>query len=145
MARFYGKNEIDAERARKRLDWLIEKKKEFILTEKRKPASGRQNRYLHVLFSFAGLHIGLTKEYTKQQLFKQHLCPEFFEVEIDGRKYYRSITDPIFTTKYMAEAITTFINRFYQETGHQLPFPDQEDFINECERHVERFGNKVWT
>ena len=83
---FNASNEFDIQRAKERLEYLIEKKKTFEITEKKPKRTYSQNNYIHLLFAWFALEYGETPEYVKQEMFKKIVNPQIFRTEYANRK-----------------------------------------------------------
>jgi len=127
--------EFQAERARKRLEQLIENGKVFELTELRTPRNNQQNRYLHLVLALVAFELGERLEFIKQYYFKEHINSEIFIIEkevpkIGKVRYLRSTAD--LDSKEMAISINRFRDWASQEHGIYIPSPDEykyNDFI----------------
>lgn len=126
---------IDVQNARTKLEWLIDNKKLFELTQKRERRSVSQNSYLHLIFSWFAMQTGYTIEEVKQEIFKKHVNKElFYNGEKDGIVIvgkWRSTAS--LDTKEMTMAIDRFRDFSIKEAGIYLPEPNDMAMLQEIE------------
>lgn len=131
-------NDLDKQRFKQRCNFLYTMGKVVVLTEKRRPKSPNQNRYIHLIMGWVGFELGYTTEQVKQDILKRIVCREIFVVQKNGFEVCRSFAD-----LDMAET-TTVIDRFRnfasQELGIYLPEPGEEAMIRDMERELSRKG-----
>lgn len=145
---FNASNEFDIQRAKERLDYLIEKKKTFEITEKKPKRTYSQNNYIHLLFAWFALEYGETPEYVKQEIFKKLVNPQIFLTEYvnyktgEVRAAWRSTAD--LNTKEMTTAIDNFRDYASKEAGIYLPTPDDLNSLNEIERQVNNLQGRYY-
>lgn len=143
---YNAKIEFDCIRAKERLDWLIQNKKMFELTQKRPVVSLSQNNYLHLIIGWFAVEYGDTLEYCKQEIFKRQVNPTIFKTEFINRKTgeirdsWKSIND--LDSAEMTTAIERFRNYSSKEFGLYLPQPNEEEFLAEISKQMENF--KEW-
>ncbi|MGV4405293.1 hypothetical protein ACQ1PF_09685 [Ornithobacterium rhinotracheale] len=138
---YNAENRLDTERAKQRLDWLIENKKSFELTEKKPKRSISQNSYLHLILGWFAVETGYTLEEVKQEIFKKHVNAEiFYDGEFEGKvkavSRWRSSAN--LDSKEMTIAIDRFRNFASAELGIYLPEPSDIMLINEMQRELSR-------
>lgn len=142
MALYDSNNELDVQKARERLEWLIKNKKRFELTQKRKTRTMAQNRYLHVALSFYALELGYQLEEFKQFQFKQQIAKPIFEYEVVNKltgeitKSYKSTT--VLDTKEMTDAIDMLRNHASMVNGVYIPAPEDRGLVEQMEYEVNR-------
>jgi len=109
----------EAERLRKRVDWLIVKGKSVDIKEWRKSRSLDQNAYFHVIAKIWGDELGYTLEESKT-LIKRELG---YYYEKNGQKFLESTVN--MDTKRMAELTDKFRAWSSAEFGIYLPYPEE--------------------
>ncbi len=124
---------IDRQRAQKRFDELMDERTKIELKKKQK-RSLRQNNYLYLLIGFFALETGYTKIESKT-IYKEQ-SPEIYEYEKDGHKFIRSSAN--LTTTEMAITIDKFRNYSSSEAGLYLPEANEQAFLDEIEREIEK-------
>ena len=138
--------EIDVQNAMTRIKWLIENKKLFELTQKREKRSIAQNSYLHLIFSWFGVHTGYELQEVKQDIFKKVVNPElFYDGEKDGVvkiQRWRSTAD--LNTKEMTLAIDRFRDFSSRELGIYLPEPKDMAMLQEIEIEISKYSSKQY-
>ena len=141
---FDPNNEIDRIKAKQRFDYLIDKGKQFELTEKRKRRSISQNSYLHLILSYFAHEYGETLDYVKRYFFKNVCNKDLFLTEYvntktgEIRKDWRSSAD--LDTKEMTTAIDSFIMYANKDAGIFLPSPSDLVNINLLEIEMSRYA-----
>lgn len=141
MAFYNGSKSIDQQRAKERLNYLIEKEKIFELTEKKKTRSISQNSYLHLILSYWAIDYGETLEYVKLEHFKKLVNPDIFKTERVNRKTgeireaWKSSAE--LNTKEMTTAIDRFLIYASKEAGVYLPQPSDLNYIDEIKIIIE--------
>ncbi|WP_417444609.1 hypothetical protein [Joostella sp.] len=142
---YNAKIQPEAEKAKERLNWLIEKEKTFELTVKNPKRSIPQNSYVHLLFSWFGLHFGYTLEEVKQEIYKKHVNAGLFYVEqVEGVvsiERWRSTAD--LNTAETTLAIDRFRD-FSAQQGLYLPTPDDLVSLREIEREISKQTSKQY-
>ena len=140
-----AKKEFDVERARTRLEKLIENKSKFELTEKKPVRSVSQNAYLHLIIGWFAIEYGETIEYVKRMMFKKLVNPKIFIFERENtktkekRKELRSSAD--LDSAEMTTAIDRFRDYSSKEFGVYLPEAGEMDFLNEIKTQIENNKN----
>jgi hypothetical protein len=109
----------EAERLRKRVDWLIEKGKLVELKEARKSRSLDQNAYFHKIVSIWAEDIGYTIDEAKTVI-KRELG---YYYEKNGNKFL--ISTATMDSKTMSELIEKFIIWAGAEFGIYLPSSEE--------------------
>ena len=136
---------FDIERARTRLEKLIENKSKFELTEKKPVRSVSQNAYLHLIIGWFAIEYGETIEYVKRMMFKKLVNPKIFIFERENkktgekRKELRSSAD--LDSREMTTAIDRFRDYSSKEFGVYLPEAGEMDFLNEIKTQIENNKN----
>ena len=136
---------FDIERARTRLEKLIENKSKFELTEKKPVRSVSQNAYLHMIIGWFAIEYGETIEYVKRMMFKKLVNPKIFIFERENkktgekRKELRSSAD--LDSREMTTAIDRFRDYSSKEFGVYLPEAGEMDFLNEIKTQIENNKN----
>lgn len=140
---FDAKKELDKKRAIERIKYFIQKGKMFELKEKKELRSLRQNRYMHLIFSWYALEYGETAEYVKQEVFKKQVNKDIFLTEYANRQTgeirtaWKSTKD--LDTGQMTTAIDRFRNYASKELGIYLPEPHETALMREIENQVENY------
>ncbi len=140
-----AKKQFDIERARTRLEKLIENKSKFELTEKKPVRSVSQNAYLHLIIGWFAIEYGETIEYVKRMMFKKLVNPKIFIFERENkktgekRKELRSSAD--LDSREMTTAIDRFRDYSSKEFGVYLPEAGEMDFLNEIKTQIENNKN----
>jgi hypothetical protein len=140
-----AKKEFDVERARTRLEKLIENKSKFELTEKKPVRSVSQNAYLHLIIGWFAIEYGETIDYVKRMIFKKLVNPKIFIFERENtktkekRKELRSSAD--LDSAEMTTAIDRFRDYSSKEFGVYLPEAGEMDFLNEIKTQIENNKN----
>lgn len=131
--------DIDKQRAKEKLNYLIENGKTFELTEKKKTRSVSQNSYLHLLFSWFALETGYTAEEVKQEIFKKIVNPNTFYDGEYGQlvkvERWRSTAD--LNTEEMNLCIDRFRDYSSKEAGIYLPEPHDLSVLDEIKLQIE--------
>ena len=134
-------NPYEAQNAREHFERLL-KNGEKVEIKRRSPRrSLAQNRYEHLIMGFFGCEYGLSIEEVKVDIFKRQCNRDIFERETvnkSGRRitYLRSSAD--LTTAETTLAIERFRNWSASVAGIYLPAPNEEQFLEYCEREIER-------
>jgi hypothetical protein len=135
---------FDLKRFQTRCVNLIEKGARVELIEK-KPVSGQQRKYLHLIFSWFALEYGETKEYVKQIIFKRWVNKDLFKTERANKKT-GEIREDWKSTEYINFSdMTTAIDRFRNWSGKQgiyLPRPNESNYLEDIEYQIQK--NKQW-
>jgi len=135
--------ELDQQRAKERLEWLIKKGKRFELKEKRERRSLSQNNYLHLILSWYAIEYGETLEYVKQEVFKKQVNKAIFQTEHINKKTGEIRVDWRSTSELNTAELTTAIDRFRdyssKEAGIYLPEPKDLAMLNQIETEIEKF------
>lgn len=132
-----GTKQLDQNRAKERLIWLIKKGKQFEIKEKRKRRSLSQNNYLHLIISWYAVEYGETADYIKTEVFKKQLNRDLFLSEFinkktgEVRERWKSTSE--LNTLEMTTAIDRFRNYSSKEAGIYLPKPSDLALINSME------------
>lgn len=139
--------ELDKNRAKERLEWLIKKGKRFEIKEKREKRSISQNSYLHLILSWYAIEYGETLEYVKQEVFKKQVNQIIFKTEHINKKTgeirddWRSTSE--LNTKEMTTAIDRFRNYSSKEAGIYLPEPKDMAMLNHIEAEIEKYKTYI--
>lgn len=140
----FGK-QFDIERAKKRLDSLIERRAVVDITDKSR-FTVSQNSYLHVCIGIVALETGVTLEYAKQKYFKRIVNREMF--------YIGKFTDPVTgeeagkwrsTASLTKEEMTLALDRWRDWAARQgwyIPTPEEHAAILQAKIEMEK--NKRW-
>ena len=124
---------IDRGRAEKRFVQLMGEAVKIELKKKVK-RSLNQNSYLHVIIGFFALETGYTRVEAKQ-IYKE-CTPQVYEYKKDGKKFIRSSAE--LSTSEMSITINRFRDYSSSEAGVYLPSADEKEFLEECEREIQR-------
>jgi hypothetical protein len=128
---------IDIQRAKERLNYLIDKKKPFELTAKKVSKTYPQLKYAHLIMGWFALEYGETLEYIKLEYFKKLVNKEIFEFEFTNRKTgevrieYKSCAN--ISKDELRLAITRFRNYASKEAGIYLPSSEDLAFLQQIE------------
>ena len=118
---FYDLRKVyDINRAKKKLDTLIESRKVIELKEKRKKRTISQNAYMHVLFSIFGNETGYTASEAKTLLKRE--CKSLMIYEKKGEKFLRGTSD---LSKEEGQIFIDWVINFAGMQGIHLPTPDE--------------------
>lgn len=136
MTWFKGNSKIDHQKAKDYLNKIIASGCDFEIKKKLNKRTYSQNNYLHLIFSYFGLQTGYTPEEVKQIIFKQIVCPEYFD---DGERNvfgvfqqkWRSTAD--LNIKEMSICTERFLDWSAHEAGIRLPEPSDLAFLREIE------------
>lgn len=132
-------NEMDRIRFRRRAEELEGGRKVVELTDRSKRTSA-QNAYLHLILGYFAMETGYTLDFVKREYFKRLVNGEMFRKEVEGRwgkvEDLRSSRD--LSTEEMSAAIDRFRNWSSQEAGIYLPAPNEEDFLRDIEKELNR-------
>lgn len=129
---YNGSIDLDIQRARTRLEYLISKGKVFELkaVEKR---SRKQNSYLHLILGWFACEYHDTLEYVKENYYKR-LCNKdlFISIEDDPfcGKVERVRSSSELTTEEMTLSIERFRNWSSAEAGIYLPSSDEQGLLD---------------
>mgnify|MGYP003638903080 FL=1 len=137
--------QFDIERARTRLEKLIENKCKFELTEKKPVRSVSQNAYLHLIIGWFAIEYGETIDYVKRMMFKKLVNPEIFIFEREntktGEKRKELRSTATLDSREMTNAIDRFRDYSSKEFGVYLPEAGEIDFLNEIKTQIENNKN----
>ena len=140
-----AKKEFDVERARTRLEKLIENKSKFELTEKKPVRSVSQNAYLHLIIGWFAIEYGETIDYVKRMIFKKLVNPKIFIFERENKKTGEKRKELRSSADLDSAEMTTAIDRFRdyssKEFGVYLPEAGEIDFLNEIKTQIENNKN----
>lgn len=137
-------NQIQAERAKKRFQSLLDGKKVIELKVK-DYRSLSQNNYLHLLFGYVSIETGLDIEYIKQVYYKVHVNSDIYVYEqtnkLTGETVSLIKSSSDISTQDMTLSIERFRNFASVEMELYLPAPNEDEFLKhiavEVERHKE--------
>ncbi len=138
---YNGEKQLDANRAKERLNWLITKGKRFELKEKRAKRTSSQNNYLHLILSWYALEMGESLEYVKQEIFKKMINADIFRYErinrVTGevRDDFKSTSE--LNTKQMTTCIDRFRNHSSKDLGIYLPEPHDMALLDQMQNEIE--------
>jgi hypothetical protein len=136
---FDPKKELDKKRAVDRINHFIAKGKVFELTEKKEKRTIRQNRYMHLIFSWFALETGYTEEEVKQEIFKKIVNANLFYEGEHGQlvkiERWRSTSD--LDTGELTVAIDRFRNYASKEAGIYLPEPKDLPLLRDIEIEIQ--------
>ena len=134
-------NPYDCERAKTRLQSLIDKHSPSVELTERKQRSDPQNRYLHVCIGIVAMETGNTMDYVKRYYFKANYNADLF---VTGR-YDTRLQQNVRTLKssrdLSTEDMTTAIERFRNwaaTEGWYIPTPEEEYMIRQAEIEINR-------
>lgn len=138
--------QIDIQNAKTKLQWLIDNRKVFELTQKREKRTVSQNSYLHLILAYFGLQTGYTLQEVKQDIFKKVINQDLF---YDGEKtgivsiqQWRSTSD--LNTKEMTLAINKFRDFASKEAGIYLPEPKDLAILQDIEIELSKQSSKQY-
>ena len=135
-------NQLDAQSARARLEFLIGKGSFIELAEKKPRRSLKQNSYLYLCLNYLASQLGESPDYVKRYYYKYHCNKDIFlRSKIDkitGEKttYLRSSAE--LDSKEMTDSIERFRNFAMLEAGIYIPSPDEPDNIMQMQIEIER-------
>lgn len=116
---------------------LREKRAKVDFTEKRGGRTPNQNNYLHLILAFYGLEVGYSLQEMKDIL-KRDICPDVFEYDKGGHKFYRSTAS--LDTMEMAKAIHQ-LKHHAAIHGCKLPDAENEQHVDYCRNQLEIYEN----
>ena len=119
------------------LEFLCTKETRVEIRELRKRRSTEQNRYLHLILGWFGIHFGYTLNEAKE-IFKQ-INSEIFVNSKNNRNFVKSSAD--LNTKEMTDSIEKFRN-MSAEQGCYLAAPNEQGLLDSIENEMER--NKMY-
>jgi hypothetical protein len=133
---YNAKSQFEANKARKRLEQLIERGKPFELTDITK-RSNSQNSYVHLCLGILALELGYTLEYVKLNIWKMTWLRDMFYIDEVNKKtgeiYKRVRSSAELSKEEMSKAIEVLLEKASSECGVVLPNPNdqsyQDDFI----------------
>ncbi len=131
----------DCERAKARLQSLIDKQAQRIEITERRQRTDPQNRYLHVCIGIVAMETGNTLEYAKQQYFKLLVNPDIFIEEHYDKVIGKTTRHLISSASVSKEDMTTAITRFRNwasRLGLYIPSPEEEYMIRQAEAAIQR-------
>ena len=138
-------NDEDVKRFLVRVNYLIDKKKNVEITEKREKRTLSQNNYLHLILSWFSLESGCNLEYTKTEYFKKLCNPDIFLYEKEDKYVGKVInikSSSEIDTKEISEAIKKFRNWASNEAGIYLPEPNEGKFLEMIQNEINK--NRQW-
>lgn len=124
-----------AKQARVQFEYLIDKGANIELTEKRKVRTLNQNRYLHLILTAWGGHLGYTLAEMKQKV-KRRL-PAMFEYEKNGEEFKRGTSD--LNTREMTDLIDWIRATSEFENGYYIPAPNETELLQSLQNEAERY------
>lgn len=131
--------EVDIQRAKTRLDHLINKKSTSVeLTEKR---TNKQNSYLHLILGWFAIEHRDTMRYIKENYFKKLCNPDIFVIERTDKylgKTFELKSSSDITTEEMRIAIDRFRNWSASEAGIYLPEANEDQFLKHIDEEMKR-------
>lgn len=136
----------DVKAAYNYLENLEEHQVRVEITKKSPIRSLAQNRYEHLIMGFFGCEYGLSLDEVKVDIFKRLCNRDIFERERINKKgksvkYLRSTAE--LTTAETTLAIERFRNWASMEAGIYLPAPNETQFLEFCQREIERYKEYV--
>lgn len=136
---------LQREQAIERFKYLVKAKKRIQILDKKPKRTIKQNRYLHLILGWFGLHFGYSLEEVKQEIFKKHVNPEIFYlgdkagvVTIDHWKSTSACDTGELTT-----AIERFRN-FSNEHDLYLAAPNELAELQHYENELSKHESKVY-
>ena len=140
--KFDLKKKTEQDRFNRRCKTAIEKGWFVDLTNKTK-GTPSMNSYFHLICAYFGTQTGYTKEYVKQTIVKQIVCPDVFNVEkvnkMRGGEMYRVIESwADIGHEKQNHVINKFINWSWETAEIRLPNPDDLQYIREIQIEVDR-------
>ena len=138
--RFDLSKPLNQHQARAQLEHLIKKGAKVELTEKRKPKTYSQIKYIHVCIEAWGRFKGY-RPHEMKQVIKQYVMPDIFAYQRNGITLYRSMSDnDWFTTKVANVVIDRMREASITEDGYYLPAPHEEELLAQMANEAERYG-----
>lgn len=134
-------NPYDCERARMRLQSLIDKHAPSVELTERKQRSAPQNRYLHVCIGIVAMETGNTLDYCKRNYFKVHCNADLFVIDKYDEHMRRATRTLKSSRDLSTEEMTTAINRFRNwaaTEGWYIPSPEEEYMIRQAEAEINK-------
>jgi hypothetical protein len=134
--RYDLQKQLDQKQALAQLQHLISKGAKIELTEKRKQRTYKQNRYLHVILTSWGLHLGYDLG-RNEDIIKIDLSPSIFKYEKNGRNILQVHRD--LDTKQMTIVVDKIRKTAQDETGFYIPEPHETELLQQMENDSERY------
>lgn len=134
-------NPYDCERAKTRLQSLIDKHSPSVELTERKQRSGPQNRYLHVCIGIVAMETGNTMDYVKRYYFKAHCNADLFVTERYDTRLQQNVRTLKSSRDLSTEDMTTAIERFRNwaaTEGWYIPTPEEEYMIRQAEAEINK-------
>lgn len=128
---------LDIRRFKVRCKQLIEQSKKVDLTQKRKRRTLNQNNYLHLILSWFGVETGYTLEEVKQDIFKRHICKDFFVIEKNSILVCKSTKE--LTTKELSQSIDKFRNWSSKDMNIYLPNANEKNMLDDIQSRLDSF------
>ena len=138
---YNGQDKGDVQMASKRLEYFATHGKRFELKEVRKKRSLSQNRYLHLILTWFGLHFGYSKEEAKD-IFKRYVNKDYFYYEKKSRVFYKSTAD--LNSKEMTICIERFRN-LSSSQGCYLPNANEQDMLDSIRNEIDKYESAIYT
>lgn len=139
-------NEYEANRARKRLEWLIGRRAIAEIADKSR-FSASQNNYMHVCIGIVALETGVTLEHAKQKWFKRIVNREMFYAgtfsdPVTGEECGKWRSSSSLTKEEMSLAIERWRNWSSDELGIYIPTQEEHAAIKQAAVEVKK--NEKW-
>ena len=136
----------DAKAAYAYLDNLMENQAKVEIKKKSPIRSLAANRYLHLILGYFSVSYGCSLDETKVDFYKRTCNREIFERERENKdgkmvKYLRS--SATLDSKEFALSVDRFRSWSAMEAGIYLPAPNEEQFLEFCQREIERCAEYV--
>lgn len=136
---FRSSNEYEADSCRARVEYLISKKADIEVNDKR-PRSLNQGNYLHMIVGIVAMDVGLTLEEAKRIIFKDMINPDIYVVEknvphVGVKKTYKS------TKEVGMENTSKAIDRFKvwaRSEGYIIPEPGDKERLHDIEMEMRK-------
>lgn len=139
-------NPYELDKYKEYVNLLYAKKTIVEVKEKRATRTMKQNKYLHVLFSYFACEYGCTAEEAKLDFYKKKCNKELFIVK-KTNKYGREIETVRSSSMLNTEEMTTSIERFRNWSASvasiYLPSPQEHDYLLHCEQMIEQNKNFI--
>lgn len=138
-------NVVEADKARERLENLIEKGKTFEIILKKEKITWSQTKYLYTLFEFFGMETGYTKDEV-ESIFKLYVNRDIYLRETHGQlgkiQHLRGTSE--LERSELSEAIERFRNYAQNKANIYLPYLKEEAMLNSIANAVKNTNVSPW-
>lgn len=140
-------NPYDCERAKTRLQSLIDKHSPSVEITEKTYRSGQQNKYMHVCIGIVAMETGNTIDYVKRYYFKAYCNPQLFLARHYDTHLRREVVTVKSSRDLTTEEMNTAIERFRNwaaTEGWYIPTPEEEFLIRQAETEINKRKEYLW-